>query len=529
MLTWSGLRDGAAQGTLILILTWDLQTGGVVSTIARQGVDDQYKSRVTYSRDGRTIGVLHCNPTPIISIYDVVSGAHTHDVHHGAPEVHRQETDQPSYDIWTHEGSLRFVTADETTITIWEVGFTPGDTPAKVETLPTPKYFKGGAFIGSARFFPILRRLALIGFASARGLFVWDAQDSKPLLHITDVDFCEEMSFSSDGRFFACPTSKSEIYFWKESPAGYTLHGKLTPISEHSSPLLSPDGESIVVFGDSAVRLWRTKSFATTSSSPITRAPGHSKDFVLDFFPDSSLVVVARRGDEIMTVFDLKSGVSRLVINNSVGVYGLRVIGRTIIVMSDGKVFTWNLSGGDCDGMNADHSAQAVDFGLQEPGGVSAVSITPDFRHLAFIRQEDHYTTAGLVLSIRCLYVHNVSIGPRSTLDAVECTTLWFAPGGNDIWCAAKDEAQLVKITAHGLERTDDVRDVRDLPWGCPWKPSHGYQFTSDWWILSACGKRLFMLPPAWQSAAVHRMWSGQFLVLLHGWLPEPVILDLEP
>ena len=50
----------------------------------------------------------------------------------------------------------------------------------------------------------------------------------------------------------------------------------------------------------------------------------------------------------------------------------------------------------------------------------------------------------------------------------------------------------------------------------------------NDQWILSPDGKLLLMLPPPWQSSALQRVWKGQFLVLLHGRLSEPVILKLE-
>jgi len=47
-----------------------------------------------------------------------------------------------SNDIWTYGGSLRFATADATTITIWEVEFTSGATPTEVEILPIPDGFE---------------------------------------------------------------------------------------------------------------------------------------------------------------------------------------------------------------------------------------------------------------------------------------------------------------------------------------------------------------------------------------------------
>ena len=79
------------------------------------------------------------------------------------------------------------------------------------------------------------------------------------------------------------------------------------------------------------------------------------------------------------------------------------------------------------------------------------------------------------------------------------------------------------------LERLEEKVDIEHPPEGYPWASSRGYRVTNDWWILDPDGKRLLMLPPHWQSYAVHRVWKGKFLALLHGGLSEPVILEMEP
>jgi len=180
-------------------------------------------------------------------------------------------------DIWTHGESLRFTTADATTITIREVGFTSGVAPTEVETLPNPDGFNGSKRTG-ARLLPAPCRLALA--LEDKGL-AREVRNSKCLLHCTDTGFRPRMTFSTDGRFFACSTTGSDIYLWKESPTGYILHEILASGAASPSPLLSINGESIVAFGGPTIRLWHTKSFTTPPSSISIRAPQHTGDFIL--------------------------------------------------------------------------------------------------------------------------------------------------------------------------------------------------------------------------------------------------------
>ena len=80
------------------------------------------------------------------------------------------------------------------------------------------------------------------------------------------------MSFSPDGRFFACGTIASEIHLWKDSPTGYKLHQKVkTAGHEVCRTLLSPNGESIAT--DS--RRYDTQTVAHDRSNPL---PPHRSD-----------------------------------------------------------------------------------------------------------------------------------------------------------------------------------------------------------------------------------------------------------
>jgi WD40 repeat protein len=523
ILTCSG---GTARGAFVT--SWDLQTGGVVSAITRRGPGGQKKSRITYSTNGKTVGVLHhFDFASFISIYDVVSGVHTHDIYHGARKDRHSVADPPPYDIWTHRESLRFATAKQTTITVWEVEFIAGATSTKVETLSVPgRFVKDHSprigdvpnFMANAHFLPALCRLAFVHFDRSRAILVWGVRGSKSLLQHTNIGPSPGMAFSSDGHFFACSSGGPEIYLWKESSTGYVLHEKLIFDNDQGSstarPLFSPNGESIIVFGRSTIQSWNI-----TPSSTLTQAPQRKEHFVLDFLPDSPLAVVARQRDKAMVVLDLDSGIPRLTIDASTEVHGLRVIGNTVTVIGDGKAITWDLAGGDDARMGVEDSVQTINFVVQEPGNVVAASISLDFRHIALLRQQ------GTGLPDRDLCVYS-AFKPHSA-PFVEWDTLWFPPSGQSIWCAAGNKSQLYRTIS--LKPTISATGVEDLPPGCPWRPPRGYRVTNNGWILSGGGERLLMLPPSWQSETTQRVWNGKFLGLVHGVLPEPVILELEP
>ena len=515
------------------VVSWDLQTGGVVSAIEWTGPRDTNVggTRITYSMDRKVVAVLfRYQSSSIISIYNVVSGVYMHDVDlraltnqdlvSGAPYV---------YNIWTHGESFRFATTEPEGITIWEVGFAPGATPMEVETLSVPKkgvktfVFKPRAQSDIARteFHPVSCRLAFIRIGEEGTLLIWDARVSRFLLRHTDIDFWAQMSFSSDGRFFACTTVKSEVYLWEESPTGYTLCERFTPGTHYPTPRLSPNCKSIVIFGAATIQLWSTKTF-TPTSGVLTRPPQKNDNFILEFLTDRLLAITTRQKDKTVTVLDLKSGVPQLTIDTSIEVYGIKPIGKTIVVLGDKKAITWNLPGGHFfpgARMNIKESTRTISFGGAKDSVTVAATISLDFRYIALLR----YNATGGFLDVYCK-------STRSNLRvAVSAFTLWLAPGGHNIWCAAHSQGEVFTITRDALDHTKTGVDIGDGSWGCPWGSTRGYKFTYDGWIVGADGRRLLMLPPLWRSRLKEeQVWNGKFLALLHGALPEPVILELE-
>ena len=501
------------------VTSWDLQTGGIASIIK---VEQSFSSRcpVIYSANGKMIGVLY-RPTIYhieILIYDVASGVYMHSYSFGddVPALERM----PLKDIWAHGEALRFATAGATAITIWEVGFTSGGTPTKVETILAPKG-SDHCIPDQTLLLPDPCRLAIVT-VTEQEVLVWDARKSKYLLRCTDAKFCPKMSFSSDGRFFACTTTESVIYLWRKSNVGYILHEILVCPATASKPLLSPNGKSIVALCGLTTQLWRTRVTTSPSLSHQTKAPHPTGRFVVDFSPDGMLAVAAMWLGNTVTVLNLKSGAPQLTIDAGLDVCGLRLTGSTIVVLGPGPdVITWNLPAGDCVPpakmkMNQKESAQKIIRGGRY-SNLRGVTISFDSRYVALDTEDSQCFYRGT--SKESLGVAEIS-GIRT----------WFSPDGCDLWVARdSDGAKVASVSGKGgFEETKlSWTSVEHPPEGCPWVPPRGYQVTREW-ILGLDGKRLLMFPPLWQSpAAVDRAWKGQFLALLHDGLSEVVILEL--
>ena len=505
--------DTDSQDGGLCVVRWDLQTGGVASVIRCQGLEqDSMGWRSTYSADGKIIGVSYrCFgfEDSYIFFCDIASGVlmHSHSL---------DDTSLLSNLIWTHGESLRFATSDATAITTWEVGFSSGGTPTKVEALSTPEGFNKHTVV---ELLPAPCRLALVSQDGSR-VQVWDARNSRYLLQCTDAEFNPTTSFSPDGRFFACPTFRSDIYLWKESPAGYMLYGILASSIKHPFPLLSRNGESIVVFGGCAIQLWRTKRF-TTPPNILTSAPQRTEDFILEFSPDRMLAVAAMWEDNMVTVLDLKSGAPQLTVDANMKVYGLGVVENTVVVVGAGRAVAWNLPTGDripdvCVGL--EDSSWTIHLDHPRSNYVFRASISPDSRYI--------------ILADRgVLQIYSASTGERIRGVPVGREIHRFSPDGHHVWCADRSgEAEAWRVVGGQkvLEPLKLTVYVEHPPKGYPWGSYRGYRVTNDWWILDPDGKRLLLLPPPWRSYPVQRVWKEQFLALLHSGLSEPVILEFD-
>jgi len=492
------------------LTTWDLQTGGRISTIpSTPNTPSLRYFSSTYSMDGKVVAAAafidpHIAVT-VISTCDLFSGTHIYS--------HRVSEGRILASIWTHGEFLRFVTVKPRSITIWEIGFTSKHTLAEIRSLPGPDD------VGSEEclFLPTLSRLAFI----LRGaVLVWDARDSKFLLNFVGGDRPGGLSFSPDGRFLSCGTISREIHLWKESPTGYFLHQKFVATA-CIIPLLSPNGDSIITLSYAETQLLRTKDSISPPSSVPTQ-PAGKPHFVLAFSPDKSFIAIGRFGENIATILDLKSGDPRLIVDAGMKICGLGVTGSTAIVVGEGKIITWNLPAEDQCVLDArakiHDSVQTIAFNHPPPfpGWLLSASISPDFGYLAITRG----TTEGLD-------IYDMSTGKHLVGTATHVYQPWFTRDGREVWDSSGGQKI---IRGEG----SDVIGLEPLDWsGAPsggprWESSHGHKVTDDGWILDSREKRVMWLPHHWRVFETCRIWDERFLVLFDRGLPELIIIELD-
>ena len=493
------------------IVSWDLQTGGLIGDIS---IDCEPYQSISYSECGTMFGVLFKGTgVPTIVTYNALSGSRisSHPVKESVANT-----------IWTHGDCLQFATVGAGSIVIWEVGFTSSHAPVEVNSLSTPDNFPSKEFL----LLPILSRLA---FILQGRVLVWDGQNLKTLLDFADIENPRNISFSPDGHFFVCGTEGLEFYLWKESPNGYILHQKFIPSTRSTKQAISPDGGSIVTFGGSTVQLWHTTHSPTDLPDVLTRACQHPcQDLILEFSPDKELAAVARQLGTTVTVLNLKSSDPQLTIDTCMEVYAVRVAEGAVIVTDGRNITAWHIPTGDCtlgSRANIQNSAWTTTVEFSAPPGPGlSISISPNLNCIATKRLFEYP-------SIYDTHTGKLLMAAEDGGGSVMELAVGFTPDGCDVWCGGDegvDQWRIVQDSRSGINKLDYLRSTEVPPGGFPWQSSRGHQVTDDGWILSPNRKRLLWLPHHWRSDKRGRMWSGKFLALLYGELPEAVVLELE-
>ena len=507
------------------VASWDLQTGDPIDTIPSEPLAELPQCfSSTYSTDGKLVAIAYRDlfdpSATAISTYDLISRTHVYS--HPAPEGHTVAF------VWTHGERLRFATVKPGCIITWEAEFASIHTLAEMETFLAPGEI---SYLGEIAFLPTPTRLA---FTTLGAVLVWNTQDSRLLLNFECHGWHQEMAFSNDGRFFACATGNQGIRVWKEAPAGYMFHQELAFNSlGRIRPFFSPDGESIIISHFSAIQLWHTTD--PTPPSSISNRFVYSTNFLLEFSPDETLAAVARLNEEVVTILDLKSGEARLTIDAGMEVLGLRVGESTIVVVGEGKVVTWNHSAMQSTPdvrVDVSNSTRTTMFDYPvRPYSylVPYASISADLRHIAI--------SVGAAVTFTTLNIYDASTGEHlASAKPCERPGLfmpWFTPGGREVWshCIGDHDERThgcVILEGDGSSpvELDPIEPDASPSGGFPWQQSRNYEVTDDWWIFSPNGMGLLWLPPSWRSDDVNMAWGDRYLGLLHGTLPEAVILE---
>ena len=483
------------------ILSWDIQTGGLISDISTQGLRE-CKS-MSYSGCGTMVGCLF---TQKIVIYNVISGTHI--------SSHLVQQSDIEF-IWTLGEFLQFAIIESSSIIIYELSFNLGHSPTRVRSLSIPDNFSTEGLV----LLPTLSRLA---FLQIERILVWDAQHQTILLDSVDIEEPARIFFSPDGHFLLCGTQGLEFYCWKETPEGYILHQKLTSGAEDPSFVISPDGQSMISFCGKRLQLWPTIKVDTSPPGISTQVFKDTEISLLEYSPDESLVAFACRLSNTVTVLNVESGNPQFVIDTGTEVCGLRLTEDTVVVVGDKMITTWSLLAGDSifgAERNIDDNIQSTTFKHSVPIERIYACISPDLCYIAFGDSGNGD-------------LHICSMDGGNELVVSGSTGFWagFSSDGSEVWCSkgsgGANQWRIIKGDESGGIELEPLVKHKKLPDGFPYEPSHGYKVTNDQWILDLSGRQLMKLPYYLQGS--RGFWNGKFLRVVNTSSQELVILKLE-
>ena len=484
------------------IVSWDLQTGGVVSRI---GISETISCcSMTFSGCGTMIGSLFHGGT--IMIHNITSGTNiaTHLVQESIGST-----------IWTLGNSLQFSTEELGSITIWQTNFTSGNSPTKVSSISTPRTLKKYVL------HPVH---SWIAFIIEGKVVVWDGQHEKTLLDSVVAENPRGLTFSSSGHFLACGTQGIEFYLWKESPDGYILHKKFSHGVKGVLPLISPNEESIISYSNKNVRLLYIANSSSSLACVSTQTAQHHQNSCVNFSHDGSLVAIAVRLSSTVTVLDTKFGTQWLTINADTKICGLRITGDKIIVIGDEKIVTWELPARNsaCSVMGISNSVQTTTF--QHPAAIENLyaSISPNLNYVAI----------GSLQQSKDLCIYTADTGK----ELADATSNGFSPGftpdSHGVWLSTTqgkvDQWSIIEEGGPGVIKLQKSEEATSSQGGFPWLSPCGHQI-ADGWIVSSSGKQLLWLPPRWRPVdTIQREWSRNFLAIWHKDLLVPIIFKIE-
>ena len=525
---------------------WDLQTGSPVNNAnSPEQVSEEILEccSAAYSGDGKVVGVLYVRSTYwlgfnggcTIQTYSVPCGTiiYSHEIEGWVGKA-----------IWTQGEAFQLASLNQESITIWEVGFTSGETPTKANNFPCPKDFH------YTRKFLLLPKFSRFADVFEKRVMVWDFQNAEFLLEFKCSVNPISLAFSPDGCYFACTTSDLEFCLWKELSTGYGFYHKFR--SSFSSPNLhfSPNGQSIITFADSKMELWCIPDLATPLSNILPETSGHDSQFIVDFYLDKGLAAVTQLGKRMVTVLDLNSGAAWLTVDTDVAIFGLMLTRTTLVVAGfeqsiSGEITDTGEDASDAGEITEDHpwplcyAGHFVTWNLPERASAlgTRVDASNSIQMVPF-KSSWNSPVVLTILSSESNYL--AAFGSHHGPASENVSNTWFYDMESGmlydishpewkhfgVWSIHPRGREVQKLVFTQDRTSSFLEPTCYLPKGWPDIPCH-YMVWGTSWVVNSNGEKLIWLPPHWQSNGLTRKWDGQFLALLHSELTEAVILEM--
>ena len=275
-----------------------------------------------------------------------------------------------------------------------------------VESFPVPSYD------GKFSFSPVPFHAA---FVTTTEVVILNIQDLKVQLHakVAKALYIPPGCFSSNGHFFACGTSKHEIYVWKNTPTGYIFWGTLQTRLPFEGFSFSPVTTSILTWGEKGVQLLHLGN--STSSQPSNRGKWlhQYRSHLVACSMDGTHVVTAQQGGGVITVIDPLSGTPLQSIKADIHILDIRIVNNTVIAVDGHRLLRWSLEAGDIMQGSCETRREAIPetLGIDlHPDSVGQLILSSDCSQIGYLIMLGSWIlTQSSSDWVRCLFQFYVS------------------------------------------------------------------------------------------------------------------------
>jgi len=489
------------------VLVWDFRTGVVLSEFGT----DWGPKEIAFSGNRCIVGLYtnRSNRWIEIYIYDALKGTLLR------RERHSQPANGQLNDHWIHEGCLRFATSfkgdGKRVVTIREFQPTSNRLVPVIESFPVPPH--DGVF----SFSPVSFHASLV---TEKEVVILDVRKSETLLHnkVHQPFYKPRGYFSPDGHLFACGTRGRDIFVWKNTSTGYVHWSTVTFRLQFLGLSFSPTTLSILTWGPGKIQLLHPEARDTASPKKFHNGSG---DHLVAHCADRTHIATVRRGEAVITVLDLHSGCSQQSIETGMVIQDIKVVGSAIFVTDGCRLASWHLEPGGFARGVLDAEKGAVNEALNSLLPLSS-ALSNDCSKITFGRPwvaTVYDINAGNILG-------SYSTGHNNTLN------IRFSPDDRRLLLTI---SRNVYSTSNFLELdlADDwpiFKDTDPWSWADSYSSGEYHIGCGSRWVADSRHRRLLWLPPSWRVLVPWDMqWIGDFLVLLNGVHPEPIIIEFQP
>ena len=498
-----------------MLVVWDTQTGIVIGD-----VNTKYAGKIMFHGDQHTVALFQLDQ--YFSTYDTLNGTKLCQseipsfwgIGLGAQWIHKV----------TPQFAIHFKTKQYSRINIFELQPTSTSSLCVLSSFPVPLHegefsFSPVSFHGS--------------FVTKTVILILDVRDSKLLLQteVAQTDLPPPGQFSPDGCFFMCKTSEHEICVWQNTPTGYIPWSCFRPRLPPKGFLWSPTSISILCWCVGGFLLLHPDNHPNPLSPSRSKPNSQQADHLVAYSTDSIHIAMARQDNSVVTVLNCLAGTTQQFTHTDVQIQGIKIVDDTIFMVDKHRLVGWDLKAGrEVDG-GCNVREAIVNEILDIDASAEHLTLSHDCSQIAFI--------GGSGVFLYDIKAQKILKSIKRTMTPVD---IRFSPDGCQLWFADITHIYAFNhVFAFNYQKLDMVGDwsptkvTSGSPGGkCSWSnlfTSHGYHAkTGSGWVMDSDGNKLLWLPPNWRARVwKEERWEGNFLALVGGCNPVPIIIEFPP